>query len=290
MNFTLAIFPLLIAAAGSRAERIQFSDSFESMGALNNWIIEKESAKTSVVIKNGAMEWKSDSRKKGLVVWCKSKMNGNVRIVYDRHIYKDQRVADMNQFWMATEKGSDGLSFTRNGTMSSYDNLTLYYCGLGVWNNTHSRFRRYNGSSPRPSPVDNPYTIKGNTTYHIELIVNDNYTQVYSNGKMIFDIKDNNPYKTGYFAFRALGNHERVDNFTIYNMDDNATSIAAQRNLSRGSAAPSLIFVIRGRDTTPYSIERTGLLQSQWVDLLGRKVSENTLFFPAGIHGGVYKR
>jgi hypothetical protein len=112
-----------------------FSDNFES--EKNNWIAEFEKSSTSHL--------RADNRKldintsAGATIWFRKKLSGNIMITYDATVIDsaglNDRVSDLNAFWMALDPSNENM-FIRNGKFSSYDNLNLYYAGVGGNDNT----------------------------------------------------------------------------------------------------------------------------------------------------------
>lgn len=167
---------------------------------------------------------------KGTTVWFNQKLKGEVVIQYDIIIVdeggENDEVSDMNCFWMFTDPHQpDGdLQFghsSRTGWFKTYHNLQGYYVGLGGWRNTRTRFRRYDGNFDRPLlPAhdlnDKKLMITPNKKYTVTLIARGEKVQYYRDDQLIFDIKDEAPYTEGWFAFRTLTNHMRIENFKVY--------------------------------------------------------------------------
>ena len=133
----------------------------------------------------------------------------------------------MNCFWMATDvENPENLfaeSASRHGKFSNYDNLRLYYMGVGGHDNTKTRFRRYIGNGERPLLKEhdftkNEYLLESNKNYHIRIIAYNNLIQYYRNGVKMIDLYDDNPYTSGYFGFRTVNNHMTIDNFKVYRL------------------------------------------------------------------------
>ena len=82
----------------------------------------------------------------GATVWLDRPLRGDVALSYTRRVVMaggpNDRVSDLNQFWMARDPRNANL-FTRGGTFEDYDNLELYYVGIGGNTNTTTRMRRY---------------------------------------------------------------------------------------------------------------------------------------------------
>ena len=161
----------------------------------------------------------------GITVWLNKKLSGNIRIEYDRVVKMEKgcndRVSDLNQFWMATDPKTDSL-FTRRGKFAEYDDLSLYYVGIGGWNNTTTRFRKY--LSPTSKPVVKEYTdsehlLKAEKIYHIKIIVRNGTSSFWVNGVLYFEYKDPAPLTSGYFGFRGLQSRQEIKNLKIYAID-----------------------------------------------------------------------
>ncbi|MDA0752146.1 MAG: DUF6250 domain-containing protein [Verrucomicrobia bacterium] len=192
--------------------------------SLENWVVEVEKADQSVV------EVQEDQLNidvgGGVTIWFKHKLHGNMLIEYDVVVIKDggknDRVSDLNQFWMATDPENFDL-FTRSGKFSEYHALRLYYVGMGGNNNSTTRFRRYPGGGERPllnEHKDSEHLLIPNTKYHIEIICFNGQTQFRVNGKVYHSFQDPEPLRDGHFAFRTVRNHQIIDHFKIYRLKD----------------------------------------------------------------------
>ncbi|MFL9829327.1 DUF6250 domain-containing protein [Flavobacterium sp. ST-87] len=157
----------------------------------------------------------------GVTVWLNKVLNGNIQIEYDRIVRMDNkcndRVSDLNQFWMASDPKNAKL-FSRNGKFDEYDDLLLYYVGIGGWNNTSTRFRKYLATS---KPVIQEYTdkahlIEAEKTYHIKIIVKNGTSSFWVNDKLFFNYVDPAPLTSGYFGFRSLHSRQQIKNLRIY--------------------------------------------------------------------------
>ena len=142
----------------------------------------------------------------------------------------NDRVSDLNCFWMATDARSpqDLFSTRRSGKFADYNQLRAYYTGQGGNNNTTTRFRRYIGdaelrpllpehdlSSPKVSPE---FLLKPNVTQKIQLVADRGRVQYYHDGKLIFDFHDPESYTRGRFALRTTFSHIEVRNFRVYRL------------------------------------------------------------------------
>jgi rhamnogalacturonan endolyase len=204
------------------AKKLLFSENFEANN--NNWISELEHPSTSsVAINNGKLDISTSA---GATVWFREKLSGNIMITYDAFVKNDggvyDRVSDLNAFWMATDPKNDNL-FTRNGKFSAYDDLNLYYSGIGGHDNTTTRFRKYQSLGEKPvlrEYLDQDHLLNGNTLYKIKILVNKGRTQFYVNDELYFDFTDSRPYREGYFAFRTTKSHQLMDNFSVYRLSE----------------------------------------------------------------------
>jgi hypothetical protein len=114
-------------------------------------------------------------------------------------------------------------SEVRGGKFSNYDDLRLYYMGVGGHFNTKTRFRRYVGDGNRPLLPEHDLTesnqlLTANTAYKIKIIAFDGVIQYYRNDILMVDFLDKNPYASGHFGFRTVNNHMTVDNFKVYKL------------------------------------------------------------------------
>src|SRR5262249_47262669 len=152
-------------------------------------------------------------------------LKGNIQIEYDRRILvdtgKNDRLSDCNQFWMATDPNSSNL-FTRSGKFEDYDNLQLYYVGMGGNTNKTDRFRKYypNGTKPVIKEyLDASHLLQANKTYHISIIVKNGTTSFWVNGGNFFTYTDPAPLTSGYFGFRSTWSRQEIKNFSIYQLE-----------------------------------------------------------------------
>lgn len=161
----------------------------------------------------------------GVTVWLNKKLSGNIQIEYDRVVRMgkqcNDRVSDMNQFWMATDPKKDSL-FIRHGKFDEYDDLSLYYVGVGGWYNSATRFRKY--LTPASKPVIKEYTdkehlLEAEKIYHVKTIVKNGTTSFWLNGVLYFEYKDPSPLTSGYFGFRSLQSRQEIRNLKIYALE-----------------------------------------------------------------------
>ncbi|MFD1616303.1 DUF6250 domain-containing protein [Gelatiniphilus marinus] len=212
---------LFFLALGCKGNGIIYRNALASS---DNWVVEQQS-NGQTIFKNKSIEV-IDA--KGCTIWFKNKLVAPVKITYNITIIDNggeyDRVSDMNCFWMANDpKNPDHFfkdSKKRAGHFPNYHHLKLYYVGYGGHHNTKTRFRRYNGNIHRPllpehDLLDKKFMITANKTMKIEIIVKDNFTSYSRDGDIIFKVHDSQPYTNGYFGFRTVNNHMKIDNFKI---------------------------------------------------------------------------
>ncbi len=161
----------------------------------------------------------------GATVWLKQPLSGNYTISYRRRVIvqqgKNDRLSDMNQFWMASDPLSPNL-FSRTGVFEEYDGLRLYYAGVGGNTNTTTRFRKYLGTGERvliTDLQDQSHLLKANHDYKIEISVYKGCTQLSVDGQVYFSYLDTEPLTKGYFGFRTTQSRQEIDDLVIYSLD-----------------------------------------------------------------------
>ncbi len=202
------------------AGKLLYGDNFEKW--LCNWTAEFEDPLNSSI---HIIDSKLDiSSSKGATVWFNEKLSGNIMITYNVTVIDsggiNDRVSDLNAFWMATDPASINL-FTRNGNFASYDNLNLYYAGVGGHDNKYSRFRKYYSNGDKPvlkEYTDNEHLLIGNKLYSVKIVVQNGQVQYFLNDVLFWEFQDENPLKEGYFGFRTTISHEQIDNFRVYQL------------------------------------------------------------------------
>lgn len=205
--------------------RLLFQSDFSKPLDCHTWIVEIDNlpGHTSTVYthKNALIldTWG------GVTVWLNKKLSGNIQIEYDRIVRMDKgcndRVSDMNQFWMASDPKKDSL-FSRRGKFQEYDDLSLYYAGVGGWNNKTTRFRKYLTLDSKPviqEYTDQKHLLEAEKVYHIKTIVKDGTSSFWINGELFFQYKDPSPLTSGYFGFRSLQSRQEIRNLKIYAID-----------------------------------------------------------------------
>lgn len=205
------------------------SVSFDKETFHKDWSIESESPGYSCFFHKDTLEVKSP---KGLTLWYKHKLEGDVIITYDACIRREHdgdRLSDLNCFWMATDPDYDDIwhrAEWRSGIFNRYYSLTCYYVGYGGNNNTTTRFRKYNGDytsflcdKKRPEVIveykDAPRLLRANHWYHIRIeSEGKNVTFMIDNEKIV-KYKDEQPLKSGWFGFRTTESRAAITNFNI---------------------------------------------------------------------------
>ncbi|MCZ6872139.1 MAG: DUF6250 domain-containing protein [bacterium] len=204
-------------------DSLLFEENFDS-GDLGNWVLELENPATSTVeIKNGVMDIDVDG---GATIWFKPLLEGNVMIEYEITVVdsggSNDRISDLNQFWMASDPGNPDL-FTRSGRFPTYHGLLLYYVGMGGNNNSTTRFRKYPGDGSRDllyEHTDKAHLLTANTPYKIQIVTFDTVTQFIVNDEIYFHHHDADLIPAGHFGIRTVRNHETIDNFKVYRLVD----------------------------------------------------------------------
>ncbi len=184
------------------------------------WKVESESPDYKVSFKDGACEITAP---KGLTLWYREKMKGDVVIEYDAIVYDEKegdRLSDLNCFWMATDPEAKDVfkrSAERGGVFANCAQMKLYYVGFGGNHNSTTRFRRYTGE-PDPAIIkeytDPGHLLEANRWYHIKLVSVKGRVQYWMDGKLLFDYNDADPYTEGWFGFRTTLSRTAIKNFS----------------------------------------------------------------------------
>jgi hypothetical protein len=215
------IFSSLLAfSQNGNAGKLLFSDNYD--GGLCNWNTEFEIPETSSIkLIDSKLDLVSS---RGATVWFNHKLSGNIMITYDVILIDaggvNDRVSDLNAFWMATDPANENL-FTRNGNFASYDNLNLYYAGVGGHDNKYSRFRKYHSNGDKPvlkEYTDKEHLLTGNKHYSVKILVQNGHIQYFLNDILFWDFQDETPLKEGYFGFRTTISHQQFSNFKVYQL------------------------------------------------------------------------
>lgn len=198
-----------------------YSDSFTH--GLVQWLVELE--KPGVVeAKNGVLRIDVPA---GATVWFRPELRDPVSIEYEATMIgrggPNDRVSDLNCFWMASDARSPGDLFAtaRSGKFADYNQLRAYYVGQGGNANTTTRFRRYIGDPEvRPLLPEHDLTsaavlLRANVAQKIRLVAKRGRIQYFRDGQLLFDFQDAQPYTGGHFGLRTTFSHIEVRNFRV---------------------------------------------------------------------------
>jgi hypothetical protein len=206
-----------------KKKTLLFSDDFSK--GLDTAIWKSEIAaqpNSSVYVKDGQLILDT---KGGVTTWLKKVLSGNILIEYKRRVVVEggvnDRVSDLNQFWMATDPRNPHL-FTRNGVFEAYDSLQLYYVGMGGNTNSTTRLRKYHGNGQKPllmEYLDKAHLLQPNKTYTIQTIVYNGSMQFIVDGVPYFTWKDSSHLTSGYFGFRSAWSRQAIDEVKVYRLE-----------------------------------------------------------------------
>jgi rhamnogalacturonan endolyase len=159
----------------------------------------------------------------GATVWLDKPLAGDLVISYTRRVVveggKNDRLSDFNHFWIAQDPRKASL-FTRSGKFEDYDDLTLYYAGIGGNTNTTTRLRRY-GEGKRVligEHLDAAHLLAPNRDYQVEIAVYKGCTRMLVDGAEVFNYRDPQPLTQGYFGFRTTWSRQTIDDLKIYQL------------------------------------------------------------------------
>lgn len=206
------------------AADILFHEDFR--GDLGAWRVEAEKRGT-IQAQNGLLDINVPA---GATVWLRRRFEGPLLIQYEAKVVsaggENDRVSDLNCFWMASDPVSPSDLFVRKrtGAFAGYNSLRMYYVGLGGNGNTTTRFRRYIGDAvERPLLPENDLSIAEhpdigivvNKWQTITLVADGRLIQYWRDGVKIFEMVDSEPYTSGWFGIRTTRNHMQVRNLKI---------------------------------------------------------------------------
>lgn len=199
-----------------------FSDDFSEGLDPHRWVVEVDPLPNSGVrVVDGRLVIDTAG---GATVWANKIFDGDIEIEYTRTVVHKQgvndRVSDMNQFWMAQEVGGKAF-FSRSGKFEQYDNLLLYYVGVGGNTNTTTRFRKYHGDGTKPlleQHLDSQHLLKANREYRIRITVIGDTTQFFVDDILYFSYTDPEPIRRGYFGIRSTSSRHAIDRVRVYQL------------------------------------------------------------------------
>jgi len=207
-----------------RVGKVLFAEDFRH--GLDGWRVEMERP-GSVAAKDGVLDIDVPA---GATVWFRRELSGPVMIQYEATVVSaggaNDRVSDLNCFWMATDPAAPGDIFARQqtGAFAGYNSLHLYYVGLGGNGNTTTRFRRYIGDAvDRPLLPENDLAVAAhpemgivaNRTQTVTLVADGGLIQYWRDGVKLFELVDPAPYTQGWFGIRTTQNHMQVRNLRV---------------------------------------------------------------------------
>lgn len=233
---SLLCFMLLVNCSPERRQdnapyktgEILYEESFGTADTAE-WVVEAEDdIDLEHCLKDGALVLDTPG---GITVWNTTKFSGDVIFEFEATVVQaggeNDRVSDLNCFWMATDPGSPDNFFARSawrkGTFWRYYSLNLYYVGYGGHDNTKTRMRRYDVSLTPPPPVIKEYTdaerlITPNKKNRIRIVCSGPRVMYFFNDEKLFDLEDEQRYTEGHFGFRTTNSHIRIENFKVYSL------------------------------------------------------------------------
>lgn len=201
--------------------RLIFEDPFDAPLDPRTWIAEiAPEPGSSVAVKDGGLVM--DTRG-GVTVWLNRRLQGNLLIEIRRQVLVqggvNDRLSDLNLFWMASD-AKGGPPFGRNGVFEAYDDLSLYYVGMGGNHNSSTRFRRYGGGERRlvQEYADAAHLLEANREYLIQVLVLDGRTAFHVDGVEFFSWMDPQPLRSGYLGLRSTWSRQRVGAVRVWQL------------------------------------------------------------------------
>jgi hypothetical protein len=213
----LGIYCVLIAASPPI-----FTDEFHH--GLSHWTAEVEKP-GKIEARNGVLTIDVPA---GCTLWFRPELNTGITIEYEARMIQaggpNDRVSDLNAFWMATDARSpnDLFATKRSGKFEDYNQLRAYYVGQGGNSNTTTRFRRYIGDAelrpllPEHDLSTQDVLLQPNVWQLIQLEARGNRIRYSRDRHLIFDFTDPKPYTKGRFGFRTTQSHIEIRNFRAY--------------------------------------------------------------------------
>jgi hypothetical protein len=191
---------------------------------LEQWSIELERPGT-VRAADGVLEIDVPA---GATLWFNHELTGPVAISFQATAVAaagpNDRVSDLNTFWMARNKDGAAAPFTqpRSGAFADYNNLLTYYVGLGGNSNTTTRFRRYIGD-PVARPLLPEHDLSSadvllvpNRPQTITMIADGPRIEYWRDGVRVLRYEDPAPYTKGWFAIRTVQSHLRIERLRVH--------------------------------------------------------------------------
>lgn len=185
-----------------------------------SWVIEMEpEPNSSAEVIDGKLVLDTGA---GVTVWLDKLLEGDLLITYRRTVVMEDgpndRLSDLNQFWMATDPRNENL-FTRGGSFAEYDSLSMYYAGIGGNYNSTTRFRKYQGDGEKTLLFDldtEEYLLRPNHEYEVQIRVDGDQISYWLDGELFFHYRDPDPLQRGYFGFRSTWSRHEIDELRVY--------------------------------------------------------------------------
>jgi len=190
----------------------------------DRWRVELERG-GAVSIRDGVMEIDTEG---GCTVWFREELRGPVMIRYDAVAVAEgganDRVSDLNCFWMATDPGAQPGTppRARSGAFADYDDLLAYYVGQGGNGNTTTRMRRYIGEAanrpllPQHDLSAPEHMLRPNVRQTVTLVAAGPRIEYWRDDVRVFVLDDPRPYTRGWFAVRTTANRLRLSDFSVH--------------------------------------------------------------------------
>jgi rhamnogalacturonan endolyase len=203
-----------------------YQDDFKAplIGSGSQWASEVQKPETSNVT-SGQGKLVIDAAA-GATVWFKLKLSGDVLITYHRKVVlaggPNDRLSDLNQFWMASEPDGS-LAFTRSGKFEDYDQLPMYYAGIGGNTNKTTRLRRYTPDGAKALVAeanDRAHLLLPNHDYLITVEVYHGCTRISVDGHPWLSYADPHPLTSGWFGLRTTWSRQEISGFRVYRLDE----------------------------------------------------------------------
>lgn len=205
------------SSSGGKLPHVLLEDDFTRFSS-QRWHVEAEDPTTRVSAEHGQLLIDSP---KGVTVWLRQPLQGAYRIEFQRRVVLEggpnDRLSDFNQFW-AVRDPQRADPFTRSGALDDYDDLDLYYVGMGGNYNSTTRFRRYDGSGQRlllGEYADTAHLLEANRTYGIAIEVDARGTRYQVDGNTFFQARHDGLPPPGYFGFRLVWSRQLISEFRV---------------------------------------------------------------------------
>lgn len=189
---------------------------------LKGWVVEAEDPAATVNETHGVIDIDSA---KGITLWSPRRLSGPTIIRFDAMAVAagepNDKVSDLNAFWMAAEKDGASPLTHRSGKFEDYDTLRMYYVGIGGNRNTTTRLRRYVGrAGERPLLPQHDHAapdemLTPNRWVSVRLVADAARIEYWCDGRRLFDLDDPSPYSRGWFALRTTQSHLRIKDFSV---------------------------------------------------------------------------